>query len=80
MIARLKSWAIQALGGRLPEAADETHRYVVETRYEKYYADKIECHPGGAVEWWSSDPAWGTRHRIITESGVEITDERADEN
>jgi len=74
-IKKIQFWLIQKLGGSPPKTAEAKHRFSVETRHGKYYADKIECHPGGAVEWWSKDPAWDNLHRIITESGVEITDE-----
>jgi hypothetical protein len=75
-ISDLKIWIIRKLGGAV--FAERTHRYSIETRYGRYVADKVKCHPGGAVEWWSEDPSYGRVHTIITESGIEIADNEPD--
>lgn len=77
-LKKIRFWVIRKMGGRLPEVAEQKHRYSIETQFGRYYADKFKLHNNGAVEWWSKDSAWGDLHRLEFGGGIEITDNGED--
>jgi len=70
-----REWLIHRLGGAV--FATRHHRYSVETRHREYYADRVVVSPSGTIEWWVSDPEFGSIHRTLIGGEAEIVDHEA---
>ena len=68
------------MGGTPKDAASKPHKFIIETPYGKYHADKVKVHMNGSVEWELTDPTWGHVKYTCTSGAIEITDIWPDRN